>query len=51
MIHKPFPVKGLNIKIPIITPVKGRGFINQGSTLVEIQHHCRMAMGSSRVIS
>ena len=23
-----------NIRIPIIAPVKGRGFINQGSTLV-----------------
>ena len=33
MINKPFPFKGLNIGIPIIIPFKGRGFINQGSTL------------------
>ena len=34
MINKPPPFKGLNIKIPIIIPIKGRGFINKGSTLV-----------------
>ena len=33
MISKPPPVRGLNIRIPIITPIKGRGFMNQGSTL------------------
>ena len=33
MIHKPRPFKGLNIRIPIIIPIKGRGFINRGSTL------------------
>ena len=33
MINKPLPLKGLNIRIPIIIPVKGRGFINQGSGL------------------
>ena len=33
MINKPPPFKGLNIGIPIITPIKGRGFMNQGSTL------------------
>ena len=32
MIHKPPLFNGLNIWIPIIIPVKGRGFINQGST-------------------
>ena len=26
--------KGLNIGISIIIPIKGRGFINQGSTLL-----------------
>ena len=31
MINKPPPFKGLNIRIPIITPIKGRGFINQES--------------------
>ena len=33
MIDKPPPPKGLNIRIPIIIPIKGRGFINQGSGL------------------
>ena len=33
MINKPPPFKGLNIRIPIIMPIKGRGFINQGSGL------------------
>ena len=30
--------QGLNFKIPIIIPVKGRGFIHQGSGLVTIPH-------------
>ena len=33
MIHKPPPFKGLNIRIPSITPIKRTGFINQVSTL------------------
>ena len=33
MINEPPPLKGLNIRIPIISPIKGRGFANQGSTL------------------
>ena len=33
MINNPPPFKGLNTRIPIIIPMKGRGFINQGSTL------------------
>ena len=33
MINKPRPFKVLNIRIPIIIPIKGRGFINQGSGL------------------
>ena len=33
MINKPPPFKGLNIRIPIIIPVKRRGFINHGFTL------------------
>ena len=33
MINKPPGFKGLNVGIPIIIPIKGRGFINQGSTL------------------
>ena len=28
------PFKGLNIRIPIITPIKGRWFTNEGSALV-----------------
>ena len=31
MINKPPPFKGLNIRIPIITPLNERGFINQES--------------------
>ena len=33
MINKPPRFKGLNIRIPIITPIKGRRLINYGSGL------------------
>ena len=33
MINQPPPYEGLNIRIPIIIPIKGRGFINHGSGL------------------
>ena len=33
MINKLTPFKGLNIRIPIIIPIKGRGFTNHGSGL------------------
>ena len=33
MINKSPPSKGLNIRIPIMIPIEGRGFIIQGSTL------------------
>ena len=33
MINNPPPFKGLNIGIPIIMPIKGRGSINKGSGL------------------
>ena len=33
MMKKPPLSKGLNIKVPIIIPIKGRGFINKGSGL------------------
>ena len=33
MINKPFPLKGLNIRIPTIIPIKRRGVINHGSGL------------------
>ena len=31
MINKPPPFKGLDIRIPTILPIAGRGFMNQGS--------------------
>ena len=34
MINKPALFKGLNTRIPVIIPVEGRGFINQGSGLI-----------------
>ena len=33
MINEPLPFKGLNIRIPIIIPIKGKGFIDPGSAL------------------
>ena len=33
MINIPPPFKGLNIRMPVIIPIKGRGFINHGSGL------------------
>ena len=33
MIHETPPLKGLNIEIPVMIPIKGIGFINQGSGL------------------
>ena len=33
MIDKHLPFKGLNLRIPIIIPIKGRGSINLGSGL------------------
>ena len=33
MIKNPPPLKGLDIRIPITIPIKGRGFINHGSGL------------------
>ena len=35
MMNEPPPFKGLNTRIPIIIPIKGRGFINQGSGLIQ----------------
>ena len=31
--NNPPPFKGLNIRIPIIIPIKGKGLINHGCTL------------------
>ena len=36
MINEPPRFKGLNIRIPTIIPIQGRGFINQGSTLGDL---------------
>ena len=36
MINKPPPFKGLNSRIPVIIPMKGRGFVNQGLGLVSL---------------
>ena len=33
MIKQKTPFEGFNIRIPMIIPIKGRGFITQGSTL------------------
>ena len=33
MINNPLPFEGLNIIIPVIIPIKGRGCIDQGSGL------------------
>ena len=33
LIKKPPPFKGLNIRIPIIIAIYGRGFVNHGSRL------------------
>ena len=33
MIMKPLPFRDLNIRIPIIIPIEGREFIDQGPTL------------------
>ena len=37
MINKPLPFKGLNIGIPIIIPVKGRGLLIRGWGYPEYQ--------------
>ena len=31
MINKPCPFGGLNIRIPILIPIKGMGLMNEGS--------------------
>ena len=36
MINQPPPFHCLNIRIPIIIPIKGRGCINQGSGLSKL---------------
>ena len=36
MIDTPHPFTGVNIRIPIIIPTEGKGFINQGLTLGEL---------------
>ena len=48
MINKPPPFKVLNIKIPIIIPIMGRGFINPGFGLHRplVHRHLKAAMGN-----
>ena len=46
MINKPPPFKCHNITIPIITPIKGMGFINQGSGLVAVPFMCSCGLFS-----
>ena len=31
MIYNPIPFPGLNLRIPIIIPIQGKGFINHGT--------------------
>ena len=40
MSNNPPLFKGLDIRIPIIIPIKGRRFINQGSALLVSLHVC-----------
>ena len=46
MINKRAPFNGLNIGIPIIIPIKGRGVINQGSTLPKNRSHVNVVIGA-----
>ena len=39
VINESFPFKGLRIRIPVIISIKGRGFINKGSTLAPAHAH------------
>ena len=45
MINNPPCFKGLNTSIPIIIPIKGRGFINQGSGLGFMVEGFRASLG------
>ena len=40
MINKPPVFNDLNIRIPIIIPLYGRGFVNHGSTLGPLFPEC-----------
>ena len=40
--------KGLNIRIPMIIPIKGRGFFDQRSTLPIIREGVRCYLGSNK---
>ena len=48
MINTPPPLKGLNIRILIMIPIKGRGFIHQGFTLFEIWEAAALLVRSAR---
>ena len=45
MMYKPSPFSGLNIGIPTIFPIKGRGFVNQGSGLASKLHRPDLIFG------
>ena len=49
MINKPFPAPDFNIRIPIVILTKGKGFINQGSTLLELQFQGQLQEASYHV--
>ena len=46
MMNKPPPFKGLNIRMLIIIPIKGRGFINHGSGLDASQWNVAFSLAS-----
>ena len=50
LIHKPPPFKDLNIRIPIMIPIKSRGLINQKSTLAVAVAWLRMNRGAEGAI-
>ena len=51
MIHKPPPLKGLSIRIRNIFPIKGRGFIHQGTGLYTLgqRNSCISTLGSKYI--
>ena len=50
MTNKPPLSKGLHVRIPIIIPIKGRGFINKGSTLLGMIFRNRRRTGVFRFV-
>ena len=48
MMNKPPPLKGLDIRVPTIIPIQGKGFINQGSTLPSLTSSLRFHQRASQ---